>query len=175
MATILTGYAYHTDRDKDGLKLSAPAFNPDCDVAILKDHEGAPIGHLLNKRHDGQGLQVDVLVFDDALAEKVRGFSIGTTKGLVASKATGKPLKDISCCVDLTPRNDACSITSRKPADPMQVNLALYGQKLALHQRLITRAVAALATVIDAHLAYARGDRASSSFRFSARHSRGTA
>lgn len=162
MATILTGYAY--TKDHFG---KAAAFNPTFDVPILKDHparDGRPetvVGHLLAKRHDAQGMLVDVLVYDDALAEKVRGFSVGTTKGQAASKATGKPLNEISCCVDLSPVDTACTIKSRKPADPMQVNLALYGQKIAAHFKLQRLAVAALRTLVEAHVAaMTRGEEA---------------
>ncbi len=157
MATILTGYAYTKDHFGN-----AAAFNPDYATPILKDHparDGKPetiVGYLLNKRHDAQGMLVDVLVYDDALAEKVRGFSVGTTKGVAMSKSTGKPLNEISICVGGPPADTGCTIKARKPADPFQVNLALYGQKVSAHFKLQKLAVAALRTLIEAHLSVMR-------------------
>ncbi len=155
MAKIISGYAYTTSRDKGGMQLhSAAAFNPGYDTPILKDHPtrngGAPkiVGHLLGKKHDAKGMLVDVLVFDDAMADKVKGFSIGTTKKAYATKATGMALDELTLCIDLDPHNADCVITKRSPADPFEIELALYGLKLEQFHKLEARAFEALKRLV---------------------------
>lgn len=151
MAKIISGYAYTTSRDKRGMQLrSAAAFNPGYDTPILKDHPtkygktATIVGHLLGKKHDEKGLLVDVLVFDDDMADKVNGFSIGTTKKAYATKATGMALDELTLCIELDPINPDCVIKSRRPADRFEIELALYGQTVEQHHKLAARAVHAL-------------------------------
>jgi hypothetical protein len=156
MAKIISGYAYTTSRDKEGMQLhSAAAFNPGFDTPILKDHPtrngGAPkiVGHLLGKKHDAKGLLVDVLVFDDDMADKVKGFSIGTTRKAYATKATGMALDELSLCVEDDPNNPDCTISKRSNADAFEVKLALFGRSIENYHKLQARAVAALKSLVD--------------------------
>lgn len=155
MAKIISGYAYTTSRDKEGMQLhSAAAFNPGYDTPVLKDHptrHGKPatiIGHILRKQHDTKGLLVDVLVFDDDMADKVKGLSIGTTKKAYATKATGMALNELSLCVDLEPHNPDCTITKCSDADAWDVKLALYGRSIENYHKLQARALEALKQLV---------------------------